>query len=171
MWEDGTLNRYTAETREHELNLKVHYMHLVEKRLPWLHFDTDVQKTNRGHKQPDGIYHRRGHHRLNFLVVEIKRQRDAAGADDDLEKIRNDWFAHPLSYRFGASVLLRENDRGFAIRLISNDQPNDETGIATGENFEPVQLPRYNRIRLATLRTLADEVADGRDARSRFRRW
>jgi hypothetical protein len=159
MWQDQTLNRYAAKTGEHELNLKFHYTNDLWRRLGWLNCDTDVIKHGFHRRRPDAIFHKRGFHCLNFLAVEVKRERDLDGTDADLNKIRTDWFAEPLKYRYGASVLLKESNRGFLVRLISRDQPNIEGKISSADNFRFVELPRYELIDCNTLRTIADRIS------------
>src|SRR6478736_2538173 len=81
LWEnEPTLSTYTSVTGEHELNLSFHYATELRKWFPWLDCDVELTKQTSKNKRPDIVFHKRGRHTLNFLVVEVKRQRYANGA-------------------------------------------------------------------------------------------
>jgi hypothetical protein len=61
--------------------------------------------------RPDIVFHRRGTHASNHLVVEIKRDGNAREVEADIEKIREHWFRNPLHYQFGAVVNLRSDGK------------------------------------------------------------
>ena len=123
MWEEeSTLSEYTAATAEHELNLTFHYASSLRRWFPWLDRDFDVQKRPWANRRPDIIFHRRGNHDENFLVVEVKRANDLGGGRDDLSKIRKFWFSEPLCYCFGASVVLDEEHETGDVCVIRADE-------------------------------------------------
>ena len=118
------LSVFTHETREHEPNLSFHFANELWPYLFWLQCDFDVTKHNldKHHpetfRRPDIVFHRRGIHAINFLVVEVKRYEK--GVKDDIAKIHQYWFPPPLHYRFGASVLINEQTGEFAVQLFEN---------------------------------------------------
>jgi len=119
MWRiEPTLGRYTNDTSQHELNLAFHYAIELRPWFSWLDCDFDVMKPNVDSDRPDIILHRRGTHALNYLVIEVKRAAYRKGVKPDLERIRLQWFAQPLNYRFGASVVLADNSPGSEVRLL-----------------------------------------------------
>ncbi len=160
MWKDGTLGHYTTATKEHENNLKTHYAIALRTWLPWLHYDFDLIKPDRERKRPDFVFHWRDSLRLDFLVGEVKRERDRKGVDADLQKIREDWLSEPLRYRFGASILMLENARGFEVRLIARDNP-DIVETATHDDFVFMHPPKLEPDDLARFRELCAAVAFG----------
>lgn len=90
MWEKNTtLGHYTSQTGQHELNLAFHYASELKKWFPWLNCDFDVTKRNCGRKRPDIILHRRGTNALNFLVVEVKREKSRG---PDYSHVHAFWF-------------------------------------------------------------------------------
>jgi hypothetical protein len=159
MWrDDATLGQYTAETERYEPNLSFHYAAELRSWFSRLDFDFDVIKPNYGDRRPDIIIHRRQHHVLNFLVVEVKRGNDVAGANDDLVKIQDHWFVGNLRYRFGASVVLGEEHGSFSVRLLEEGVGALPLIISSKVEFQALTPPRYNRIRKRTLRMIADRV-------------
>ena len=122
--EQPTLSKFTSETNEYEPNLSFHYANILRRFLFWLDCDFDVSKPNLGNRRPDIIFHKRGIHALNFLVVEVKRSE--CDAQEDIDKIRAFWFKEPLLYRFGASVVLGGNG-SFTVRLLERESKKEET--------------------------------------------
>ncbi len=59
-------------------------------------------------------------HALNFLTIEVKRERNPKGTAHDLEKIRGSYFGEKLKYRFGATVLMNEETFAFSVQLLEN---------------------------------------------------
>lgn len=106
---------FTAETKQSELNIAHHYLSEASKFFKELDADYDLIKSNKGNRRPDIVFHRRGTHELNFLVVEVKRAEKHMAVD--LEKIKEYWFSKPLSYRYGASVVITNNKEVFVIVL------------------------------------------------------
>ena len=120
MWHwEPTLSRYTSETDETEWNLAFHYAAELRRWLPWLDCDFDVSKRNLDRERPDIIFHRRKTHALNFLVIEVKRERSRKAVPADLDQIRDRWFAR-MGYRFGASVILDEDRQTAEIGVLSS---------------------------------------------------
>ncbi|MEN3369591.1 MAG: hypothetical protein V7609_1734 [Verrucomicrobiota bacterium] len=143
MWkEEPDLGDYTAATAEHELNLAQHYASRLRRWLPWLRCDCDVQKPPFGDRRPDIVCHRRGAHSANFLVVEIKRGDDIAGGREDIAKIRRYWFAKPLGYRFGASLVFNENKHTARIFVLSPGAREALDGYCDAANFIPLAEPK-----------------------------
>src|ERR1700732_1649453 len=96
------------DTDEREPNLSFHLANELWKYFFWLDCDFDVTKAAHCDKRPDIILHKRGSHLLNFLVVEVKRASNRDGVEEDIRKIKEEWFAGNLRYDFGASVLVDE---------------------------------------------------------------
>lgn len=102
---------FTSATGQTEWNLAHHLANELCAFFPKLECDLDVVKRDYGDKRPDIIFHRRGTHRSNYLVIELKREGQRGEIDDDIEKIKEEWFRPPLHYRFGAVVDLRSDGR------------------------------------------------------------
>ena len=131
MWKnDPTLGQYTSETNQHELNLAFHYASELHRWFPWLDCDFDVSKSSCNYERPDIVLHRRGNHVLNFLVIEIKRERSRHEVPADLKQIRERWFENYFRYRFGAAVILEDNKPEFEVR--GEDSEDDVTWLAAG---------------------------------------
>ena len=164
MWrDDATLAQYTAETAQYEPNLSFHYAAELRHWFSWLDCDFDVMKPNHGNRRPDIIFHRRRSHLLNSLVIEVKRGNDIAGADEDVDKIRNHWFGGNLLYRFGASVILGEQHGMFDVRILERAAPAPFLSISNQTQFQSFRNPpRSNPVGRQSLRTLANTVASGR---------
>lgn len=113
------LDQFTSETHQREPNLSFHFANALWPHLPWLNCDFDVIKPNLGSKRPDIIFHRRGTHRFNFLVVEVKRDSEDMAAD--LTKIMDTWFDGRLNYRFGAAIFLSPETRSAGFRIVSRE--------------------------------------------------
>ena len=64
---------FTPETGQTEWNLAHHLAVELSALFPGLDHDLDVTKRNYGDRRPDIIFHKRGTHESNFLVVEVKR--------------------------------------------------------------------------------------------------
>jgi hypothetical protein len=114
------LSKFTSQTNKREPNLSFHLANELWPYMFWLDCDFDVTKRNLENRRPDIIFHRRGVHALNFLVVEVKRKDNPRGTSDDLTKIKRDWFGRHLAYRFGASVLIDEMNKTFVADLREN---------------------------------------------------
>jgi hypothetical protein len=110
---------FTSETRQTEWNLAHHLAIEVHKMFPELDCDLDVVKVNLENRRPDVIFHKRGTHESNYLVIEVKRDGHPADIRDDIEKIRSYWFEDRLHYRFGAVINLKSN-KTYQIEVIQN---------------------------------------------------
>ena len=110
---------FTPETGQTEWNLAHHLAVELREYFPDLNHDLDVVKWNYDNRRPDIIFHKRGTHKANHLVVEIKRDGDHADIHADIEKIQSHWFRAPLQYRFGAVVNLR-TDGKHEFRVLKN---------------------------------------------------
>ena len=154
MWSrEPTLSRYTSETAEHELNLAFHYAAELCEWFPWLDCDFDVTKVNFRRDRPDIILHRRNSNAVNFLVVEIKRARYRSAVAEDLKQIQQCWFAENLLYRFGASVVLDEDNKLDAVQVLERTSP----AIGTSK-----RLTDFNgRLRRPDLPTVVRQSFDG----------
>lgn len=115
-----TILNLTSETQQTEWNLAHHLANEIHKFFPKLDYDVDIIKVNLGRKRPDIVFHTRGSHKDNLLVVEVKRDGSAADLKDDLEKIREYWFSDRLRYRFGAVINLTD-DKQYQIQVVSSD--------------------------------------------------
>ncbi|SRR6266498_992934 len=143
--EQATLSKFTSETNEYEPNLSFHYANTLRRFLFWMDCDFDVIKPNLEKKRPDIIFHRRGIHALNFLVVEVKRSE--GDAQEDVDKIRAYWFTKPLCYRFGASVVLGEKGF-FSVRLLTS-RTGAEQKRRSNNHFNELRIPKAHDRRLA----------------------
>ncbi|GAH63933.1 unnamed protein product [marine sediment metagenome] len=110
------LFKYTTESGFTEWNLAHHLASEIHKEFPRHQLDVELVKHSFKNKRPDIVLHKRGTNSNNFLIIEIKRNKPS---QKDLEKIRKNWFKPPLSYRFGASIMI--SDKGdFEIKVVKN---------------------------------------------------
>jgi|GEM_PF-1172190 len=119
------LSQFTSETNEREPNLSFHLANELSPYFFWLQCDFDVTKVNLGNQRPDIIFHRRGTNIFNFLVVEVKRASNRQGNEMDVLKINDVWFSRQLNYRLGASVIIDEEQRRFAIHVFENKKGSE----------------------------------------------
>jgi|WetSurMetagenome_2_1015567.scaffolds.fasta_scaffold293933_2 hypothetical protein len=119
----------TNQTTMTEWNLAHHYACGLSKYLFWYDHDNDVVKRNYDSKRPDTIFHKRRTNENNFLVVEMKKSIAINSAD--IQKIKEDWFSYPLSYRFGACVSI-DSASIYKIEVFEND--TDTEILATNES-------------------------------------
>src|SRR5712691_5314114 len=98
---------FTSETGQTEWNLGHHLAVELREYFPLLDHGLDVVKRNYGNRRPDIIFHKRGTHKTNYLVVEINRDGGLGEIAADIKKVETNWFRGPLRYRFGAVVNLR----------------------------------------------------------------
>jgi len=110
---------FTPTTGQTEWNLAHHLAVELCEFFPSLDHDLDVLKRDYDNRRPDIIFHTRGTHKANYLVVEIKRDGNPREIDSDVEKIMAYWFRAPLLYEFGAVVNLR-TDGNHEVRVIEN---------------------------------------------------
>lgn len=109
-------SRFTSRTHQSEWNLCHQLARELEALFPRHDCDVDAIKVDAGSRRPDIILHRRGTNAHNLLVVEVKRSK--SGVQDDIEKIKQFWMQPPLSYKFGAAVIL--DPRKPSITLLEN---------------------------------------------------
>jgi hypothetical protein len=100
--------QFTSQTYQTEWNIAHHFANELNRMLPYFDCDLDICKGNFECKRPDIILHKRGSHQANFLVIEAKRKRD--DVDGELKKIKQNWFQPPLSYLYGAVVVIDERE-------------------------------------------------------------
>ncbi len=112
----------TDQTTMTEWNLAHHYANSLSKYLFWFDHDVDVVKRHYDSKRPDIIFHKRQRNENNFLVVEIKRS--ISINDDDIKKIKEDWFLNQLHYRFGACVSVNSATE-YKINIFENGTDNE----------------------------------------------
>lgn len=86
--------RLTPESAQTEWNLTNHLAREISAVFPAFACDVDIKKPDAGDRRPDIVFHRRGTHEDNFLVIEVKRNNQRAMAGE-LEKIEQYWFAEP----------------------------------------------------------------------------
>lgn len=110
---------FTSETGQTEWNLAHHLANEIHDLLPDYDCDLDVIKENFGNRRPDIIFHARGNHKNNFLVVELKRGGSRAELDHDLHKIQAYWFGGNLNYKFGAVINIR-SDKTYEVVVLEN---------------------------------------------------
>ena len=112
--------KFTSETGPTEWNLAHHLAVELREFFPSLDHDLDVVKRNYDNRRPDIIFHKRGTHEFNSLVVEVKRGGSSGEIAEDVGKIMTHWFRAPLSYRFGATVNLRTKGK-HEIQVFKNE--------------------------------------------------
>ncbi len=112
-----TLFEFSSETHQSEWNLGHHLANEISKVFTDYDCDLDIIKSNYDNKRPDIIFHKRGSQEDNFLVIELKRY--MGDMKSDLDKIKNYWFSEPLSYQFGASVVITDDQR-IVVEVIKN---------------------------------------------------
>lgn len=108
----------TPESAQTEWNLNYHLANQISELFPEYQFDIEVRKPHAGNRRPDIVFHQRGIHENNFLVVELKRNNEKA-MQGDLEKIETYWFGEPYVYQFGAAVNLNA-DFSYQVEVRSN---------------------------------------------------
>lgn len=89
-----------------EWNLAHHIASDLVKALPGYDCDLEVTKFKRGDSRPDIIFHSRGGHENDYLVIEVKYEASKKDIERGIEKIYSHWFNHPQNYRFGAIMNL-----------------------------------------------------------------
>jgi len=112
---------FTPETGQSEWNLAHHLAIEIHKMFPELDCDFDVVKVNLKNRRPDVIFHKRGTHESNYLVIEVKRDGHPADIRDDIKKIKSYWFEDQVHYRFGAVINLKGN-KTYQIEVIQNNK-------------------------------------------------
>ncbi len=95
---------HTSNSLPTEWNLCHHLANELMRYFPLLSIDVDLYKGSAGEYRPDIVVHKRGTHRLNFLIIEFTREKNNA---HDIAKIENFWMKPPYNYTFGASIKLR----------------------------------------------------------------
>ncbi|MFX1567982.1 MAG: hypothetical protein ACFFCV_06415 [Promethearchaeota archaeon] len=108
---------YTPETRITEWNLAHHLAFEIQKEFPDYQHDIELIKSSAGDKRPDIVLHTRGTHKNNFLVIEVKRQRNTRS---DRDKIEENWFIDPYYYEFGATIQLIDINK-YHIEVFKNN--------------------------------------------------
>ena len=115
----SSIFEFTPETGQTEWNLTHHLAVELHAFFPSLDYDLDVVKRDYGNMRPDIVFHKRGTHESNYLVVEVKRDGNAREVEADIEKIHAHWFRNPLHYQFGAVVNL-QSDGKHEIQVFKN---------------------------------------------------
>ncbi|MFP4698577.1 MAG: hypothetical protein ACLFMO_07710 [Eubacteriales bacterium] len=134
---------HTSATTMTEWNLGHHLSNEIKKYIFWLNDDVDVSKRNYDNRRPDIIFHKRGIFDLDFLVVEVKRNKN----DDrsDIGKIKNYWMKGRLNYNYGAYINIwnKDNYVGYVF-----DQQDNMKDIRDGKyiNISSVSDLKYNQI-------------------------
>ena len=108
---------FTSESGVTEWNLAHHLAFEIQKEFPQFQHDIELTKSSSSHQRPDIILHKRGNHENNFLVIEIKYNKNT---QNDINKIKRYWFEHPLKYKFGASIRI-ENPNNYVAKIIKNE--------------------------------------------------
>ena len=100
--------RLTSASAQTEWNLTTHLARELSALFPAFACDVDIKKPDAGDRRPDIVFHQRGTHEDNFLVIEVKRDNQRA-IPGELEKIERYWFAEPYLYQFGAAITLNSD--------------------------------------------------------------
>lgn len=107
----------TSQTTMTEWNIAHHLSNSIKKYLFWYDNDNDVVKRHYDNKRPDMIFHKRISNANNFLVVELKMG-DVIN-DNDVTKIKEDWFNGELHYSFGACISINRSDN-YILQVFEN---------------------------------------------------
>jgi hypothetical protein len=130
-----TIFEFTSETGETEWNLACHLSNEIREYIFWLNNDLELTKANHNYKRPDIVFHKRGIHALNFLVIELKHR--GADTSEDIKRISEQWTRRTLRYRFGASIRIINNG-DYNVNLIVGDESytyNYETKYISSNNI------------------------------------
>jgi hypothetical protein len=96
---------FTPQTTQRELNIAHHFARyldeLLSTRVDWpISHDFDIWKREQ-RKRPDIIFHQRGTHDNNLLVIELKVDGNKQDQLNELRRIKEVWF-NEFDYKFGA---------------------------------------------------------------------
>ncbi len=154
MWQkDPTLGKYTSETNQHELNLAFHYACELRQWFPWLDCDFDVSKNSCNYERPDIVLHQRGVHILNFLVIEVKREKSRKAVSADLKQIRERWFENYFRYSYGAEVILEDDKPEFEVQVLSRHEKDENPVIVKHSDMgAPLLAPNFASVPRETVR-------------------
>src|SRR5437870_21246 len=72
----------TPASGQTEWNLTNHLAGEISGLLPLFAYDVDLNKPDAGGRRPDIVFHKRGKHDDNLLVIEIKRDNEQALAGE-----------------------------------------------------------------------------------------
>lgn len=112
----------SSESKMTEWNLAHHLAFEIQSIFPEYQHDIELIKTSYQNKRPDIILHERGNNYNNFLVIEVKYQNDY---ENDINKIRDNWFKFPLCYTFGATIRIDSPDY-YDIKVFKNKEKKSE---------------------------------------------
>jgi len=144
-----------------EWNLAHHLANEIGKYIFWLNNDIEVTKRNYDRHRPDIIFHKRGVNALNFLIIELKMH---GNTEEDIRKIKEDWMHPPLSYRFGASVVVRSKTNWTASIFEKNNREPihlDNTTYADYLSIPPI-TPQNKSI-AKKIEDLVDEILKAKE--------
>lgn len=144
----------TYQTNITEWNLSYHLSNELKEYIWWLNCDLDVTKRNYSNKRPDIIFHKRKKNSLNFLVIELKKNKH--DNKSDIDKIKDDWMRYPLHYRYGAYVNIWGIDKYEAILF---DRNKNEFNI-NKENCTYLEIPEVSKSLNQELNTLVEEIKE-----------
>jgi len=143
---------FTSETNMTEWNLGHHLSNEIGKYIFWLDCDLDVIKRNHNNKRPDIIFHKRATNVFNFLVVELKRNRN--DRQEDIRKIQEDWMNRPLNYKFGLYINIWGVNEYKAI-LFNNNREQHDINDSTCNYLE---LPKVTKSMMIKYRNLMNDI-------------
>lgn len=109
---------HTSESNVTEWNIAHHLAFEIQSLFPEYQHDIELIKTSYKNKRPDIILHERGNNNNNFLVIEVKYQNDY---ENDINKIRDNWFKSRLCYTFGATIRIDSPDF-YDIKVLKNKE-------------------------------------------------
>ena len=67
-------------------------------------YDVDVELVKRDGRRPDIVIHDRGNNLNNLIVFQAKKNPNAKDIQEDLDKIKETFFAAPYFYKFGIFI-------------------------------------------------------------------
>ena|ERR1700752_4613936 len=134
LFASGAVAQFTPQTRQSEWNLANHLAAAIEGYIPELQHDGDLIKPQAGRRRPDIVFHKRGTHDFNYLVVEVKKDGSPRAILLDIAKVKTYWFRGRLRYLFGAVMNLR-GDNTAEIEVFRN--PLGRGNILRKRRFTP----------------------------------
>lgn len=105
MLDQPDFSYFTPQTTQRELNIAHHFARyldeLLNTRVDWpISHDFDIWKGEQ-QKRPDIVFHQRGTHENNLLVIELKVDGSKQDQLKEIKRIKEVWF-NEFGYKFGA---------------------------------------------------------------------
>jgi len=72
----------------------------------FLELDVDVELEKDDKKRPDIVVHKRGSHKINLIIFQVKKNPSFRDILDDMNKINGTFFREPYLYNFGIFICI-----------------------------------------------------------------